>query len=853
MPALEVRMHCTSILAIFLLSCSLAAQQHFIPAQRGLFEAKGRVRYMIEGDYDQDGDVDIACVSSINHYPALDIIELFENTGSGDFVLAHAFKPLEVHALVVSLVWIDIEADGDLDLLVGGSTQRDRLFVLDASGHYSEETQQRLPFALDGTGYPSALDFDGDGAMDFVSANSNGPQLYRNTGTGHFVMDSKNRIPPNTFAFHIWHEDLDGDGDQDLLWFDLNVGLVVAVNNGSGHFLQTHVIAPATPGHSGLELLTADRDGDGDMDMRVTPSQTRTLHILHNLGGMRFSSSQVSGTWTGLASGFSDVDGDFDPDIIAINWSVGAQLLLNDGAATFTPAAAGSLPPLAIQTYEHMFFDMNGDGIDEVLAVSSSSQSIWGRKGKGRFIDSYQTRIPLDTRASYSPLHDLNGDQIPDILKHLLFHPQPVTTVLIGNAHGEFVERQQFPGAYWRTQFADLDGDGDIDFFGVGQGATKDAFFTNDGSGMFTLSPSLAASLSPLQGMRITLGDVDGDGDADAFGTPFFGPGRLLLNMGSGQWKDVSTSHLPSSNTQEAIHSFIDIDKDGDLDLYIGNNGTDFLYRNDGTGHFQDVVGFLPSYRKHTRGVAFSDVDRDGLIDILCRFDDSTWMIKHDALLQLALVENWRIGPLEDQGISGARFADIDGDGYEDLITNASIGSTGAIGAAYYANLGWGKFQHVAEAGIDGSLIMGEAPLLDLDGDGDIDLIVESWKTCDIQLNLMRQVAVRKTPRLGSQLDIEFFNRPGRLRQPTHAITFLDDRLTGPQPLFGRNWYLDLNRATLLPSAVMQAPSGHAQLSIPVPVIPGLAGIELYLQAVFVSAQGTAPAVSAVESFVIPW
>ncbi|MBQ4821678.1 T9SS type A sorting domain-containing protein [Aquimarina sp. MMG016] len=123
--------------------------------------------------------------------------------------------------------------------------------------------------------------------------------------------------------------------------------------------------------------------------------------------------------------------------------------------------------------------------------------------------------------------------------------------------------------------------------------------------------------------------DIDGDGDLDIFiaeGTASIEgrANRLLLNDGSGQFTDVSESNLPFSprpaNSLSA--DFADFDKDGDLDIVVANLGPTQLLLNNGNGIFTDASrNLLPSppaniFDDISTEVAFEDVNQDGRLDI---------------------------------------------------------------------------------------------------------------------------------------------------------------------------------------------------------------------------------------------
>jgi hypothetical protein len=120
-------------------------------------------------------------------------------------------------------------------------------------------------------------------------------------------------------------------------------------------------------------------------------------------------------------------------------------------------------------------------------------------------------------------------------------------------------------------------------------------------------------------------GDFDGDGLVDLFFTRVDAPDVLYRNTGSG-FVDVSasagfTQTLPTNGVAAG-----DIDNDGDLDLYVtgSESSRNFLYVNDGAGHFTEAavmrgasVATPPSTNLRAQGAAFGDYDRDGYLDIL--------------------------------------------------------------------------------------------------------------------------------------------------------------------------------------------------------------------------------------------
>ena len=123
-------------------------------------------------------------------------------------------------------------------------------------------------------------------------------------------------------------------------------------------------------------------------------------------------------------------------------------------------------------------------------------------------------------------------------------------------------------------------------------------------------------------GNGVTIADVDADGLTDIYFVNQLGENELYRNRGDGTFKNItSTAGVAVGDRVCVAASFVDIDNDGDADLYVtavrkGN----LLFLNDGHGHFTDATdGSGLGYEGHSSGAVFFDFDRDGLLDLfLC-------------------------------------------------------------------------------------------------------------------------------------------------------------------------------------------------------------------------------------------
>ena len=131
------------------------------------------------------------------------------------------------------------------------------------------------------------------------------------------------------------------------------------------------------------------------------------------------------------------------------------------------------------------------------------------------------------------------------------------------------------------------------------------------------------------------MGDVDGDGDLDAFLANRATTNQVWVNDGSGIFND---SGQDLGNYESVGVSLADLDADGDLDAFVANlNQPNRVWLNDGSGAFVDSGQTLGSHG--SLGLSLGDLDGDGDLDAFVV--NGTWTFNADPPSRPHLVERW--------------------------------------------------------------------------------------------------------------------------------------------------------------------------------------------------------------------
>jgi hypothetical protein len=313
----------------------------------------------------------------------------------------------------------------------------------------------------------------------------------------------------------------------------------------------------------------------------------------------------------------------------------------------------------------------------------------------------------------------------------------------------------------------DYDGDGWIDIYllngaplrgTVVDVTPRNALFRNNSDGTFTDVTGQAGVGDPGYGLGVTVADYDNDGDPDLY-LNNFGSNVLFRNNGDGTFSDVTrAAGVECGNRVGAGTCFLDIEGDGDLDLYAANyvdfnydnhivrmigphqfhpgprdyHGVpDTLYRNNGDGTFTDIsaASGIAAVAGTGMGMICLDYDDDGDTDVFVGNDARpNYLFQNDGrgrFEEVGLLAGVAYDMLGNENSSmGVDCGDYDNDGLLDLFMTDYSDEMPVL----YHNLGQGYFEDATNAARVGS---GAFPhvnwgngWVDFDHDGDRDLFI---------------------------------------------------------------------------------------------------------------------------------
>lgn len=499
------------------------------------------------------------------------------------------------------------------------------------------------------------------------------------------------------------------------------------VSNSSGELINVF-----SGGTNNPEFQFVDIDADSDADLFIL-NRDATVHYYENIGSRQSARFQfIAENFPGLKIVdwfyFVDIDSDDDYDLFTAKKPNYISLLENVGSPEnpFFETLIDTLKDtdgnyiFSEGISNPIFIDIDADGDHDFISGSQS--------GKVTFYENTGTPQSFDYKF------------VTDFWQEIL---------IIGGG----LAKSSRHGAN-SIEFGDIDNDNDFDLFWGDFFSSSLYYFENTGTPQ-NAQLELVAEIYPRNpDSLITRGynmprlfDIDADGDLDLFASVLFdaaAPETMIFyeNIGTPENSDLRFVTIDYIKTLDvgtkSAPSFIDIDSDGDLDMFIGNEqspkGSIFFYENVGTRlkpSFQLVTKKFGNI-DHDLSVAqtFGDIDGDGDYDVLVGelLGQISLYVNSGSATTPSFSAGERLKDESGNEIKYNNFArpflvDIDLDNDLDLVLGSSNGEL-----ILYRNTGSAaSFQFSVDENYFAGIDVGEksAPaLVDYDNDGDYDLFI---------------------------------------------------------------------------------------------------------------------------------
>ncbi len=609
---------------------------------------------------------------------------LYENRGNGTFIDATESGGLKSYAYTLNVLTSDINDDGWVDLYFSCDYEKpDYLFLNDGDGTFTAKTDEQIGHISNFSMGSDISDFNNDGLKDIFTVDMAANDHYRsktnmgsmrpelfwayvekgwhyqymsnamqiNNGNGSFSeVAHLAGLAKTDWSWSCLFADLDNDGNKDL-----------AITNGIQRDIRNNDFIDY--------VQSKQKQGVNDFNTQELinriPSKPIKNFIFKNKGDLTFEN--VTDSWGAGQPGFSngmayaDLDNDGDLDLVMNNVSAPASIYENqiNGSSNYLRVKLEGNKGNELALNSQVTIEIDGEKQTQELTLTrgyfSSVENIlhfglgdkskidkltidWASGQQSIFSDVDANQV-LTVKASSA---SKNKKKVQGADKPLFASVKPIDFLHQENDYDDFEREVLLPhlqsvqGPFMTS--GDVNGDELDDVFVGGAAGQSGALFIQSIDGKFVKSTSQAWSAdSQSEDIGSLFFDADGDGDNDLYvvsggsehksGSSFLRD-RLYMNDGAGNFTKSNNS-IPSLAENGQCVKAADIDKDGDLDLFIGARGESghypnpaksFLLENDGKGNFKDITNAKAAGMSQVGMVSdaiFTDYDGDEDLDLI--------------------------------------------------------------------------------------------------------------------------------------------------------------------------------------------------------------------------------------------
>jgi hypothetical protein len=687
------------------------------------------------GDYDNDGDLDILLTGNTG---SSDISKIYRNNGNNTFTEQTGISLAGVSG--GSATWGDYDNDGDLDILLTGYTNDknyiSKIYKNNGNNTFTEQTGISLT-GVDGSSVAWG-DYDNDGDLDILLTGSTGSvnisKIYRNNGNNTFTEQKGISLTGVEYSSVAWG-DYDNDGDLDILLTG-QAGystFVSKIYKNEGIIMNTPPTAPAcsvpnvnkscvtlswgkaTDGQTPPDWLTYNlyvkRVSDGFLVMSPMSDISSGFCRIVQLGNMHHSLSAVK-----------NLDcGEYEWYIQAIDNCFSGSVFSKGQNFTTAPLKPTELKGIATSLSEIYLIWVDNSNVETGYVVERSI----GNNQNFSIVDTLNSNS-----ANYTDKGLVPGTQYFYRVKALYnnisseYSNEADAIIIFDEQTGISLPGVSSSSVVW----GDYDNDGDLDILSTGStgSATRiSKIYKNNGNNTFTELTSI--SLTGVSNSSSAWGDYDNDGDLDILLTGNTGSAnisKIYKNNGNNTFTEQTGISLSGVSSGSAAWG--DYDNDGDLDILLTGGSTSGniskIYKNNGNNTFSEQTGISLTGVANSSS-AWGDYDNDGDLDILLTGE------AYYGRISKIYKNNGDNTFTEQTGISltgvansSSAWGDYDNDGDLDILLTGSTGSTTRI-SKIYTNNGNNTFTEqtgISLTGVSSSSVAWG----DYDNDGDLDILL---------------------------------------------------------------------------------------------------------------------------------